>query len=51
MICIKNVSNSSAWLRNDESVVVARLSRLVEALTNLNMLTAEDLQVCIDELR
>jgi hypothetical protein len=37
--------NFSAWLRNDESPIVARLSRLIEAVTSLNMKTAEDLQV------
>ncbi|UJR35641.1 hypothetical protein I4U23_028391 [Adineta vaga] len=37
--------SKSAWLKNEESPVIARLSRLVEALTNLSMLTAEDLQV------
>lgn len=37
--------SKSAWLRNDESPVIARLSRTIEALTNLSMLTAEDLQV------
>jgi len=36
----------SAWLRNDDSPVVARLSQLIETVTNLNMITAEDLQVC-----
>ncbi len=35
----------SAWLRDDESPVVARLSRLIEALTNLSMSASEDLQV------
>lgn len=35
----------SAWLRDDDSPVVARLSKLIEAATNLNMKTAEDLQV------
>jgi hypothetical protein len=44
------MSNFSAWLKNDESPAVARLSRLIEAVTNLSMLTAEDLQVCIDRL-
>lgn len=39
------ILNFSAWLRNDESPVVARLSHLIEAVTNLNMKTAEDLQV------
>ncbi|CAF3704453.1 unnamed protein product [Rotaria socialis] len=37
--------SKSAWLRNEESPIVARLSRLIEALTNLSMATAEDLQV------
>ena len=37
---------SSAWLRNEDSPVIARLSRTIEAITNLSMLTAEDLQVC-----
>ncbi|CAF3715350.1 unnamed protein product [Rotaria sp. Silwood1] len=35
----------SAWLRNEDSPVVARLSRLIEAVTNLSMITAEDLQI------
>ncbi|CAF0845543.1 unnamed protein product [Adineta ricciae] len=35
----------NAWLRNDDSPVVARLSRLIGAITNLNMITAEDLQI------
>ncbi len=38
--------NFSAWLSNRASPVVARLSRLIEAVTNLSMETAEDLQVC-----
>ncbi|CAF4694094.1 unnamed protein product [Rotaria sp. Silwood1] len=37
--------SKSAWLRNDESPVIARLSRVIEALTNLSMATAEDLQI------
>ncbi|CAF0977447.1 unnamed protein product [Adineta ricciae] len=37
--------SKSAWLRNDDSPVVARLSRLIGAITNLNMITAEDLQI------
>jgi hypothetical protein len=36
---------SSAWLKNEDSTIVARLSRLIEAVTNLSMTTAEDLQV------
>ena len=36
---------SSAWLRDEDSPVVARLTKLIEAVTNLNMKTAEDLQV------
>ena len=35
----------SAWLRDDDSPVVARLSKLIEAATSLSMKTAEDLQV------
>ncbi|CAF3520069.1 unnamed protein product [Rotaria socialis] len=35
----------SAWLRNEDSPVIARLSRLIEAITNLSMITAEDLQI------
>ncbi|CAF1573558.1 unnamed protein product, partial [Adineta steineri] len=35
----------SAWLRNEDSSVVSRLSRLIEAVTNLSMRTAEDLQI------
>ncbi|CAF5192580.1 unnamed protein product, partial [Rotaria magnacalcarata] len=34
-----------AWLRNEDSPVIARLSRLIEAITNLSMITAEDLQI------
>ncbi|UJR10274.1 hypothetical protein I4U23_014481 [Adineta vaga] len=37
--------SKSAWLRNDDSPVIARLSRLIEAVTNLSMITAEDLQI------
>jgi hypothetical protein len=37
----------SAWLQNQESAAVARLSRMIEAATNLTMQTAEDLQVII----
>ncbi|CAF1088429.1 unnamed protein product [Rotaria sordida] len=35
----------SAWLRNEDSPIVARLSRLIEAVTDLSMITAEDLQI------
>ena len=45
-IFIEKILCFSAWLRNDDSPVVARLSRLIEAVTNLSMITAEDLQVC-----
>ena len=41
----RNVAPCSAWLRNEDSPVVARLTRLIEAATNLTMTTAEDLQV------
>ncbi|CAF0759590.1 unnamed protein product [Rotaria sordida] len=37
--------SKSAWLRNEDSPVIARLSRLIEAVTNLSMATAEDLQI------
>ncbi|CAF0962953.1 unnamed protein product [Adineta steineri] len=37
--------SKSAWLRNEDSSVVSRLSRLIEAVTNLSMRTAEDLQI------
>ncbi|CAF0905886.1 unnamed protein product [Adineta ricciae] len=37
--------SKSAWLKNEDAPSIARLSRLIEALTNLSMLTAEDLQV------
>jgi len=37
----------SAWLEDDDSPVVARLTRLIGAVTNLDMETAEALQVDI----
>ncbi len=42
---IEIISNFSAWLSNKDSPVIARLSRLIEAVTNLSMETAEDFQV------
>ncbi|CAF1473370.1 unnamed protein product [Adineta steineri] len=33
------------WLRNEDSSVVSRLSRLIEAVTNLSVRTTEDLQL------
>ncbi len=39
--------NFSAWLDDQDSPVVARLSRLISAVTNLTTETAEDLQVII----
>ena len=44
--CEDNLSETfSAWIRDEESPVAARLTRLIGALTNLSMATAEDLQV------
>ena len=37
--------SKSAWLTNREHKVVASISRRIEAITNLNMETAEELQV------
>ncbi|CAF4950867.1 unnamed protein product, partial [Rotaria socialis] len=34
-----------AWLRDEDSPVVARLSQLISALTNLTMETAEEIQI------
>jgi hypothetical protein len=42
--------NFSAWLNDTVSPVVARHSRLIGALTNLTMETAEDLQVVFSVL-
>ncbi|CAM4974843.1 unnamed protein product [Rotaria socialis] len=36
--------SKSAWLRDEDSPVVARLSQLISALTNLTMETAEEIQ-------
>ncbi|CAF2516456.1 unnamed protein product [Rotaria sp. Silwood2] len=37
--------DDSAWISDKDSPVVARLSQLISALTNLTMETTEDLQV------
>ncbi|CAF2043981.1 unnamed protein product [Rotaria magnacalcarata] len=37
--------SKSAWLRDEDSPVVARLSQLISALTNLTMETAEEIQI------
>ncbi|CAF0724352.1 unnamed protein product [Didymodactylos carnosus] len=37
--------SKSAWLRNEDSPAVARLTQLIGDATNLSMITAEDLQI------
>ncbi|CAF1031410.1 unnamed protein product [Adineta steineri] len=35
--------SKSGWLRYEDSSVISRLSRLIEGVTNMSMITAEDL--------
>ncbi|CAF3905915.1 unnamed protein product, partial [Rotaria magnacalcarata] len=42
---MENSLEIHAWLRDEDSPVVARLSQLISALTNLTMETAEEIQI------
>ncbi|XP_033757090.1 prolyl 4-hydroxylase subunit alpha-1-like isoform X1 [Pecten maximus] len=37
--------SKSAWLKDDDDLVISRVNRRIEAATGLNMATAEDLQI------
>ncbi len=45
ILCVKCEFVFSAWLKDGEDEVVARINRRALDMTNLNVKTAEDLQV------